>query len=369
MDKSIKWINKAKVFGIVLVVFAHAITPGIRQINTYLFYTRQFIYTFHMPFFMLLSGFLFEINLTKYRRSGFVKFARNKFVKLMIPYLTLSVLNYLAMFLCGRVPFLSGIAGDGINATRSVGTALFEILTLTNHIDEHMWFVYTLFCMLLLCYLTPYFWKSPIGVFTSVIMAVFLTLIPMPEVIDRIANYLVFFSFGRLLVGKKYTKEYAIKLLRILIPIIVCLAVLNSYFWGGNTFFEDYVIAVKIIRRVSKMILAVLCCQALFTFFVTFENSNFKWNLTRRVYKSEYGIYLLHQPFIVSGMVGILLRMRQSFALSWVYVIIGTCMGILVPIAIIVWAINNSDILSFLILGIKKERGDESGAKERERFS
>lgn len=75
----------AKVLCIILVVIGHFFPSNapIWYINF-----RSWIYTFHMPAFMFISGFIY-ILLKK--NESYLSFIKKKFFRLMIPYLTASV--------------------------------------------------------------------------------------------------------------------------------------------------------------------------------------------------------------------------------------------------------------------------------------
>ncbi|GIM30163.1 O-acetyltransferase [Clostridium polyendosporum] len=76
------WIDMAKGLGMILVMITHAPIPD---------QFKQIIYTFHMPLFFFLSGYLFSIS--KY--NSFLAFFKRKFKSLVIPYFTLSFINYM----------------------------------------------------------------------------------------------------------------------------------------------------------------------------------------------------------------------------------------------------------------------------------
>jgi fucose 4-O-acetylase-like acetyltransferase len=69
----IDWIDVAKGYGILFVIFAHL---GVGPIGTW-------IYTFHMPLFFFLSGYVFS---TKY---DFKTFVRRKCKSIIVPYFSL----------------------------------------------------------------------------------------------------------------------------------------------------------------------------------------------------------------------------------------------------------------------------------------
>lgn len=83
-----KMILFLQCWGILLVVAGHAfVEPEKRN------FVKDFIYSFHMPLFFSISGYLFMSKLEAYKeRSG--RFISNKARALLIPYLFISVLSY-----------------------------------------------------------------------------------------------------------------------------------------------------------------------------------------------------------------------------------------------------------------------------------
>lgn len=75
MTERIKWIDVAKGYGIILVIYGHVANDAF----------STWLYTFHVPLFFFLSGYFF--NPTK-RPSEFV---RSKAKGLLLPYLTLGI--------------------------------------------------------------------------------------------------------------------------------------------------------------------------------------------------------------------------------------------------------------------------------------
>jgi acyltransferase len=85
ISKRIDFIDIAKGFGIILVVFGH--TYRGNDLNL-------FIYSFHMPLFFFFSGLLF--NEKKY--ASFRILLKNKFKTLLLPYITFYIITYLYWF-------------------------------------------------------------------------------------------------------------------------------------------------------------------------------------------------------------------------------------------------------------------------------
>ncbi len=71
----IEWIDVAKGYGIIGVIIGHIATP----------YITVWIYTFHIPLFFFLSGYLFH------PQCSFTEFCKRKIKTLLVPYLCLSI--------------------------------------------------------------------------------------------------------------------------------------------------------------------------------------------------------------------------------------------------------------------------------------
>ena len=93
-------IESMKGFTILLVVVAHVskmYTPKgaipVSGDNSFLLYLTNYIYTFHMPVFVAISGMVYyicKVNFNKYD-DGF-SFLKNKFKRLMIPFIAFLLL-------------------------------------------------------------------------------------------------------------------------------------------------------------------------------------------------------------------------------------------------------------------------------------
>ncbi|MBO4924547.1 MAG: acyltransferase family protein [Bacteroidales bacterium] len=90
-------IEYMKGFTMLLVVLAHVskmYTPKgaipVNGENIILLYLTNFIYTFHMPVFVAISGMVFyicKVSLNKYNDG--LAFVKNKFKRLIIPFITI----------------------------------------------------------------------------------------------------------------------------------------------------------------------------------------------------------------------------------------------------------------------------------------
>ncbi len=95
--KRLIWADALKGILIVLVVLGHSIQASMMKLegsflNDYLW---NLIYSFHMPAFIAISGFLaFRKNLVGWGRFDWLQFTWRRFRQLMIPYLIWSVVLF-----------------------------------------------------------------------------------------------------------------------------------------------------------------------------------------------------------------------------------------------------------------------------------
>ena len=83
LKQRINWIDWAKVFAIYLVVLGHLLSKTGRE--GYIF---NFIYSFHMPFFFFISGYLFNI-----KENNFRSFLKGSIRSLLVPYVLLNLIG------------------------------------------------------------------------------------------------------------------------------------------------------------------------------------------------------------------------------------------------------------------------------------
>lgn len=87
MNKRVNWIDWAKVIGIYFVVLGHT------QFNASNMMYKDLIYSFHMPLFFILSGYLFNIG------SDFSNFVKKNVISLIIPYILLNLIVFAIFYL------------------------------------------------------------------------------------------------------------------------------------------------------------------------------------------------------------------------------------------------------------------------------
>lgn len=129
MHNQLDWVLIAKGIGIILVVVGHFIPASSPE---YWLTLRQFIYSFHMPLFFLLSGYLYKPD--KYSYPDLIK---NKAKRLLYPFVTIAGIFFVIKSIAGKLVHL-----DYPVAANSL------LILLTDPVKSYMpllWFIHALF--------------------------------------------------------------------------------------------------------------------------------------------------------------------------------------------------------------------------------
>ena len=196
---SLKWIDITKGIGILLVIMGH---------NDFGSLSKTIIYTFHMPLFFFINGYLFHYVKYKQDTYGFIK---GKFKRLVIPYfLTNIAILCTFTFLFSLKLFSSFNANSPVENLIGIlyGNVPSEKIAsiLTNSIDVPSWFLLSLFCASLILYLIAYSHEI-YGLAGSIILNIFIILfgyvisryVFMPWGIDIACVSMIFMFSGYLI--------------------------------------------------------------------------------------------------------------------------------------------------------------------------
>ena len=331
--KNISTINISKGIGILLVVLGHVVVPEIRQNSSIAAGLFGFIYSFHMPLFIAISGFLFELYLEKYIRKGFRVFFLAKFRTLIIPYICLSIFSYVGINAAFHIPTLSGVLRNaGYQSTGLMESAI-QILTSVQHLDKHMWFVYALFVIFILSFTLPKLLKNPLVLLAVYLGYHYLAFLQLPEILLQIMKYLVYFNLARYTgVVQRFMDK------KMLLPAATVLVVLYGF----------TLLNLPYVNIALDLLVAIAGSLTVLSFSALLESSKIAGYL-ESLGSYSYDIYLLHQPFIVSGIAGLLLT---ATPLPYLLICgITLVLGIAVPILLSKYIIRRFQITRLLFLG------------------
>ncbi len=133
MYKSVSWVTNLKAFGIVTVVLGHITTPF-----------SEFIYSWHMPLFFMLSGFFIKSGVDL--KTLIVK----DWCRLMMPYFIFAILALLITHVKQW-----GLNRGSLNWLGELSAIFYwmDYKHLKNSYAYVLWFLPTLFFAKILCYL------------------------------------------------------------------------------------------------------------------------------------------------------------------------------------------------------------------------
>lgn len=172
-EKRIRYIDVLYVIGILLVVWGHSHPIDESWHGTWYSHLNGFIYTFHMPLFFFIGGYLM-VGSKSVEKLGYFKWALGKILKFLIPYLVLTALAY----------YPKSLLGD---TSDTVTLSLQYFLTTTFLIPRigvwgHFWFIPTFLILDLLWgawrvnvykHKLIYRWGLIIGFIVSLAIAIF----------------------------------------------------------------------------------------------------------------------------------------------------------------------------------------------------
>jgi fucose 4-O-acetylase-like acetyltransferase len=338
---------------ILLVVLGHLFPSPVRREWPWTVVVYRFVYDFHMPLFFLLSGYLFHRKTLAGAASlsGWLSMLRGKARTLLVPYLAISVLSYaglhVARSLGGRPAALLERAGY---PETSLLEAVRQILTTRDHVDNHLWFVYCLFLVFAIAppvdALRRRVGELPLLCAAALLgLAASLHVLPDAFALTQVGLYLFYFllggSFARRAGG---LAGIPVSTPLLLLVFFVCNAacVVLYLLLGGDRGMGPTRVAWALLLLPTGASAAIL----LFRLAVALERTRLA-SVLASLGDYSYDIYLLHQPFLVSGGLGMLLfafRVPLAVALPLAFLA-----GILVPVGVSRFALRRSRVLGLLV--------------------
>lgn len=296
----LKYVDILKVIGIILVVFGHStkIYTGdwiFTSEVTSDFYKNLtwYIYTFHMPLFVSISGILYyNSNVVKKKYTTIKILIQNKYKRLIIPYFTV------AIFFSSPIWIILNLKED------SFLKVIFYDIFLGKECG-HLWYLLMLFVLFIMFYaLEPIIrclnWKMNIFIF--LVLHILSQITPNLFMIDKALNYLIYFYIGYLIMDKyDYIYEYLIKRYKIILAIAILSIVIICILQFRIIIKIDGIVNI-LLSQINQRILSIL--NIMMIYIVIFIASDNLINIIKRSYvfrildKYNFSIYLFHEPII-----------------------------------------------------------------------
>lgn len=208
----IRWVDNAKALGIFLVILGHEIQEP---------YLKQYIYSFHMPVFFFISGYLF--NPSKYTPRQFIQ---KRFKTLIIPYLCFAFLSLLFWLLVVR---RLSIGGESlavapikplIGVFYGIGSGDWKV-----PLNQALWFLPCLFVVEIVFYFVKQWYVLPAFAIAGYLVT-FLSF-RLPWSADTALTAIVFYGIGYLY-KEKWEAWLSRKDLPLLLAVSLIFCFLNS---------------------------------------------------------------------------------------------------------------------------------------------
>jgi len=309
-DSRLSWIDYSKGIGIVLVVYGHVIR-GLASTTIisdhYIYYSDNFIYSFHMPLFFVLSGYLFY---NSYKKVPSIAFIYAKLKTLIYPFIIWSILQTVIEI------FLSKFTN-----TQTPPSALLTCLFLPR---AQFWFLFALFFITVIAYLCfKASEKYGLGIILA-LWAVYFIFQPSLGPFDKAFQYLIFFFVG-ICISRQPPKFPPVNaaISWLLLTATLFTAAIYFYFIYSPKSKVDYGIWFILTGIFGSALIAQLADRAVsnkvFTFFVMLG-------------KKSLPIYLVH-IMVASGTRIILMKIFKLYNPA-INVLTATIAGVMVPLLV-----------------------------------
>lgn len=100
-QKRIAYIAQAQLIGCFLVILGHSI-PLSWEIPHAIYQADVFLYTFHMPLFFFVSGYLFY-KTKSVERYSFGSYIKKRSIRLMLPYVVLTIVGFIPKIMTAKL--------------------------------------------------------------------------------------------------------------------------------------------------------------------------------------------------------------------------------------------------------------------------
>lgn len=318
-EKRISYIAQAQLIGCLLVVLGHSI-PLNWNVPNLIYNIDVFIYTFHMPLFFFISGFLFE-KTNSVNRYNYVSYVKKRSAKLMLPYVVLTLIGFVPKTL--MVKFFDD------ESSFSIKYFIECFLIPRQNVWGHFWFLPTLLIISTFAFLFSKLKASRLKKVFYILVAVLFGLSIISNLTDitdwfavnDVIKFTCYYALGVLFDNSNFEKLVEDKrknrFLLLLLPISIGLFFVDF----DNTFLTGFIReAIGIF-----MIIFVLIFSQLFNITAT-EIGKF---LTQKTYP----IFILSWPF--QSIVSIVFESKLGLA-YYITIPIAFIVGICGPVATII---------------------------------
>jgi len=312
--KNIDSVFFAKGIGIILVAIGHYSPESSPQYWTQM---RNIIYTFHMPLFFMLAGYLY--GLSRPETSNYIDFIHNKAKRLLIPFMSIAALVLMIKFLAASFFTLAHpVTLDTIIAIFVYPQKSFLVL---------LWFIYALFIVFTLFPVINTLIKQNATLLVFVLVSLYYIEWTNYFCLAKVFQHLPVFGIGYILGNRdinidKIDKRFAFAIFAFFTFLFI---VIYTY--------KDISFDSIVLQRTARLILAIcgsVSCMAISIFACNFNNLFVSFVKLAGIYSMS--IYLLHTVFAGVIRIGFYQVLKMPDSKFIFGAIAGIAVGIIAPL-------------------------------------
>lgn len=344
----IEWLDNAKGIGIILVVIGHSLITKIKSDYFIADWAFRYIYSFHMAFFLFISGVIFSNAKERYFTYNTLDYLKKKFRSLLVPYFSYSLIIFFLFYvlkLVGGGKLTSILSGSPLACEHPIELLSYMIIGI-NEQCNHLWYIYALFMLEVVSYLVEknhkygnicmlFLFACLYGIKTAQNIGVIYEYpILKSELFYNLMNNGLFFCIGSC-AGKnaveKITKNKVIDV------VFIFALFIENFLIGVNS--DNCVpllyVAFRMILVVNKSIIIFGLCR----FCIEYIKKN---SVVGFIGNNSMAIYMIHQP-IMCTCLGILL---YQFLKLPVYMAMFVMIVISINLPVLIaWVMGKNNIL------------------------
>lgn len=277
--KKLSYISFLQFIGPILVIIGHAMN-GL-EYNWILNPIKEWIYIFHMPLFFFISGYLFCFK-DGLKTKGYKKFMKEKFWRLMFPYLMLNSIFVIPKF------FGASFINDQVEFSAEYFIYIF--LTPRANIWGHLWFLFALFLVYAISPIFEFFKNKNNKIYWGILISFCVFIFIMRPIhtdllaINDLQKDLLFFVMG-ILIAYVPVEKIRTNITKRKFYLLIILDVILSAIWG---FYKEI--------QLIQLLIGINTLFILFSMPIVFNITN---SFIMKQANYSFAIYILHWPVIL----------------------------------------------------------------------
>lgn len=320
--------NLLRGIAVVLVVLGHSFIGGVEGISK-LNYIHKIIYSFHMPIFFFISGFFATKLLELRTKKEKLKFLKIKFLKLIVPYFSITIL---------AIP-IKLLLNSFVNRPIILSELLVDVILYPmNNPVVSLWFIYSLFIIFIISIILNKF-KGIMRIVLGVIMLIFCGIYKIAIFnFYGICRNIIFFLIGLNIKGiytqmKKVIEQKKYIIVSISFIVLVCLNTINT---ANNILTE----VLYLLTGLSGIVLTLSIA-------ISISENRIKFNLLNLIGYYSFDIYVF--SWFTQNIIGY--GCYKILNINYYIVMIITFFSGFIPILISKFIIGNNGLMNKIFLG------------------